>query len=413
MIGSVSKYFSMTGWRLGWMLVPPQLRRALQRLSSNMTVCPPAISQYAAVAAFTDESKSELDGHVRRYAVNRDVLLRGLPEIGITDLAPADGAFYAYADVGHLTDDSTAWCRQVLAETGVALAPGIDFDTVTRCSYCAVFICGQHRRHRRGPGAAGSHVTCVAEIADRGELRVTRVRHSALLSKARRHHYTVTTATTPKGERRRRALVSAAAELLREGGFDAVRHRAVATRRGGPRSPRPYYTSDFRLRFDSPAQSNSRGRRTPPDRRRIREVTRPASRVRFHCSTWLVGDLLACGEEDPDPTSKLISRYTMLASAPAPATAGEAVAAARRLDDLLADLLRRSAGWRSRAGLTGPQAIVDGAAAGALCEMEPDPRRPPGARRSGPSTSSPAARPGGHGHRAVGVVGHRAVAVAP
>lgn len=129
-IGSVSKYFSMTGWRLGWMLVPAQLRRALQRLSSNMTVCPPVISQYAAVAAFTDESKAELDGHVRRYAVNREVLLGGLPEIGITDLAPADGAFYAYAHIGHLTDDSTAWCRQVLTDTGVALAPGVDFDTV-------------------------------------------------------------------------------------------------------------------------------------------------------------------------------------------------------------------------------------------------------------------------------------------
>ncbi|SDC71352.1 Aspartate/methionine/tyrosine aminotransferase [Rhodococcus tukisamuensis] len=129
-VGSVSKYFSMTGWRLGWMLVPAALRRPLQRLASNMTVCPPAISQYAAVAAFTDESVAELDGHVRRYALNRDVLLAGLPRLGITDLAPADGAFYVYADIGHLTGDSTAWCADLLRETGVAVAPGIDFDTV-------------------------------------------------------------------------------------------------------------------------------------------------------------------------------------------------------------------------------------------------------------------------------------------
>ncbi|PWV78038.1 pyridoxal phosphate-dependent aminotransferase [Nocardia neocaledoniensis] len=129
-IGSVSKYFSMTGWRLGWMLAPADLRPALQRLASNMTVCPPAISQYAAIHAFGPEAKDELDGHVRRYARNRALLLEGLPSIGITDLAPADGAFYAYADIGHLTNDSLAWCERVLAETGVALAPGLDFDTV-------------------------------------------------------------------------------------------------------------------------------------------------------------------------------------------------------------------------------------------------------------------------------------------
>ncbi|NLE81439.1 MAG: pyridoxal phosphate-dependent aminotransferase [Rhodococcus sp.] len=131
-IGSVSKYFSMTGWRLGWMLVPERLRPALQRLASNMTVCPPAISQYAAVAAFTEESRTELDGHVRRYAVNRKLLLEGLPRLGITDLAPADGAFYVYADIAHLLregEDSTAWCARLLDATGVALAPGIDFDT--------------------------------------------------------------------------------------------------------------------------------------------------------------------------------------------------------------------------------------------------------------------------------------------
>ncbi|RVW06503.1 pyridoxal phosphate-dependent aminotransferase [Rhodococcus spongiicola] len=128
-VGSVSKYFSMTGWRLGWTLVPERLRRAMQRLASNMTVCPPTISQYAALEAFSDESRAELDGHVQRYAVNRELLLTGLPKLGLTDLAPADGAFYVYADIAHLTDDSTAWCARLLAETGLALAPGVDFDT--------------------------------------------------------------------------------------------------------------------------------------------------------------------------------------------------------------------------------------------------------------------------------------------
>jgi aspartate/methionine/tyrosine aminotransferase len=127
--GSFSKYFSMTGWRLGWMLVPDDLRRPVDVLTGNFTICPPVLSQYAAVAAFTPESYAELDGHVARYAGNRALLLDGLPRLGIDRLAPADGAFYVYADVGHLTDDSYAWCQRLLEETGVAVAPGIDFDT--------------------------------------------------------------------------------------------------------------------------------------------------------------------------------------------------------------------------------------------------------------------------------------------
>jgi aspartate/methionine/tyrosine aminotransferase len=127
--GSFSKYFSMTGWRLGWMLVPDDLRRPVDVLTGNFTICPPVLAQYAALAAFTPESYAELDGHVARYAGNRQLLLDGLPRLGIGELAPADGAFYVYADVGHLTDDSYGWCLRVLEETGVAMAPGIDFDT--------------------------------------------------------------------------------------------------------------------------------------------------------------------------------------------------------------------------------------------------------------------------------------------
>lgn len=129
-VGSVSKYFSMTGWRLGWMLAPPRLRDALQRLSSNLTICPPTLSQFAAVPAFGAQARTELDAHVRRYASNRARLLTQLPTLGLTDLAPADGAFYVYATIGHLTDNSLQWCEDLLASTRVALAPGVDFDTV-------------------------------------------------------------------------------------------------------------------------------------------------------------------------------------------------------------------------------------------------------------------------------------------
>jgi aspartate/methionine/tyrosine aminotransferase len=128
--GSFSKYFSMTGWRLGWMLSPERLRRPVDILTGNFSICPPVLAQHAALAAFEEASYAELDGHVQRYAHNRELLLEGLPRLGITELAPADGAFYAYADVAHLTRDSMAYARDLLARTGVAVATGIDFDTV-------------------------------------------------------------------------------------------------------------------------------------------------------------------------------------------------------------------------------------------------------------------------------------------
>ena len=129
-VTSFSKYWSMTGWRLGWLLVPERLRRAVDVVAGNFTVCPPVPAQVAALGAFTDAAYAEADGHVERYARNRRLLLDGLPRIGLDRLAPADGAFYVYADVAHLTDDTLAFGRRMLAETGVAVAPGIDFDPI-------------------------------------------------------------------------------------------------------------------------------------------------------------------------------------------------------------------------------------------------------------------------------------------
>jgi len=125
-INSFSKYFSMTGWRLGWMVVPPDMVRAIECLAQNLFISAPALSQLAAVAAF--DCKDELDGHVRRYRENRDLLLAGLPKAGLDRLTVPDGAFYLYADVSHLTNDSREFCRRMLVEAGVATTPGLDFD---------------------------------------------------------------------------------------------------------------------------------------------------------------------------------------------------------------------------------------------------------------------------------------------
>lgn len=125
-INSFSKYFSMTGWRVGWMVVPDRLVRPIERLAQNLFISPPAISQVAALGAFDGEA--ELQANKQRYRANRDLLLAELPKAGLARIVPADGAFYLYADVGHVTDDSLAFARRMLQETGVAATPGIDFD---------------------------------------------------------------------------------------------------------------------------------------------------------------------------------------------------------------------------------------------------------------------------------------------
>lgn len=125
-INSFSKYFSMTGWRIGWMVVPPDLIDAVERLAANFFISPPTLSQIGATAAF--DCIDEAQENVARYARNREILLNELPSAGLGDLAPADGAFYIYANVARYTNDSVDFCRRMLAETGIACTPGTDFD---------------------------------------------------------------------------------------------------------------------------------------------------------------------------------------------------------------------------------------------------------------------------------------------
>ena len=125
-INSFSKYFSMTGWRVGWMIMPERLIGAVERLAQNLYISPPAVAQVAAIGAF--DGIDELEANKRVYRANRDLLLAALPGAGFDKLVPADGAFYLYADVGRYTNDSLAFARTMLEETGIAATPGVDFD---------------------------------------------------------------------------------------------------------------------------------------------------------------------------------------------------------------------------------------------------------------------------------------------
>lgn len=143
-INSFSKYFSMTGWRLGWMVVPDHLHDAVERLQQNLYICAPHISQIAGLAAF--DCRPELDAHVQRYAANRQILITGLQAAGIDRFADADGAFYVYADVSHLTADSMDLCGRWLEEIDVATTPGLDFDTRRGRSFVRFSYAGDQQR---------------------------------------------------------------------------------------------------------------------------------------------------------------------------------------------------------------------------------------------------------------------------
>lgn len=132
-INSFSKYFSMTGWRIGWMIVPQELVRPVERLAQNLYISAPTLSQKGALAAF--DAIEECEANRAVYAANRELLLNELPKLGITDFAPADGAFYLYADVSRFTQDSAEFASRMLREIGVAATPGYDFDPVRGGQY--------------------------------------------------------------------------------------------------------------------------------------------------------------------------------------------------------------------------------------------------------------------------------------
>ncbi len=125
-INSFSKYFCMTGWRIGWMIVPPDLMRSVECLAQNHYISPPTISQWAAVHAF--DGFEELELNVARYRQNRDILIDQLSEAGLHKIAPSDGAFYLYVNISHSHLKSDVYCRKLLEDTGVAITPGYDFD---------------------------------------------------------------------------------------------------------------------------------------------------------------------------------------------------------------------------------------------------------------------------------------------
>jgi aspartate/methionine/tyrosine aminotransferase len=153
-VNSFSKYFSMTGWRIGWLVVPEALTRAIERLAQNLYISPPSISQIAALGAF--DGLEELEEIKERYARNRAMLLEELPHAGLDAILPADGAFYLYADVSRYTGDSAAFATAMLREIGVAATPGIDFDPDRGGCYLRLCYAGAEEKMREAARRIGA-----------------------------------------------------------------------------------------------------------------------------------------------------------------------------------------------------------------------------------------------------------------
>jgi aspartate/methionine/tyrosine aminotransferase len=153
-VNSFSKYFSMTGWRIGWLVVPEPLVRVIERLAQNLYISPPSISQIAALGAF--DGIDELEAIKESYARNRAMLLEELPRAGLDAILPADGAFYLYADVSRFTADSEAFAKSMLREIGVAVTPGIDFDPDRGRSYMRLCYAGPETAMREAAQRIGA-----------------------------------------------------------------------------------------------------------------------------------------------------------------------------------------------------------------------------------------------------------------
>ena len=153
-VNSFSKYFCMTGWRVGWMIVPPSLLRTVERLQQNLAISVPTLSQIAAQAAF--DGRDELENIKHGYEENRRILLDGLPPAGLDSFLPVDGAFYLYADTSHLSDDSFDFAKSMLEQAGVAATPGVDFDPIHGRNFLRLCYAGSHEDMREAVKRIGA-----------------------------------------------------------------------------------------------------------------------------------------------------------------------------------------------------------------------------------------------------------------